>query len=205
MRIMRVRIYMASAAESSSQEKLTAKQEEFCQQYLVDLNGTQAAIRAGYSKDTATVIACENLTKPNIQQRISELMAIRSERTHVSQDRVVKELARLGFADMRDYAEWDRSNVKLKDSSLLDADQAACIESIGQTVSQHGGSISFKLHSKPKALELLASHLGMIKSNVRVGNPDGTPLRIVPQFIVSNQAIADTMKELIDNGGRKKD
>jgi phage terminase, small subunit len=75
--------------------KLTEKQQRFVDEYLIDLNATQAAIRAGYSVKTADVIGCENLTKPNIQQAIAEHMAERSRRTGVNQDRVVLELAKI--------------------------------------------------------------------------------------------------------------
>ena len=69
---------------------LTAKQEMFCLEYLIDLNATQAAIRAGYSLKTAKDIACENLTKPNIQARISEAMKERSENTKIDAAYVLK-------------------------------------------------------------------------------------------------------------------
>ena len=58
---------------------LTDKQEMFCREYLVDLNATQAAIRAGYSDKTARSVGNENLTKPDIEKRIQELMSSRSE------------------------------------------------------------------------------------------------------------------------------
>lgn len=77
--------------------KLTEKQQRFVDEYLIDLNATQAAIRAGYSVKTADAIGCENLTKPNIQQAIAEHMAERSRRTGVNQDRVVLELAKIAY------------------------------------------------------------------------------------------------------------
>lgn len=63
--------------------KLTAKQEAFCLEYLVDLNATQAAIRAGYSQKTAGAVGHENLKKPEIEQKIAELMKERSEKTKI--------------------------------------------------------------------------------------------------------------------------
>lgn len=70
--------------------KLTNKQEAFCQEYLIDLNATQAALRAGYSEKTAKDIGCENLAKPNIQKKIAELMARRSEKTEINAEWVLK-------------------------------------------------------------------------------------------------------------------
>tara|TARA_R110002033_G_scaffold160170_2_gene196408 strand:+ start:398 stop:808 length:411 start_codon:yes stop_codon:yes gene_type:complete len=69
---------------------LTSKQEMFCLEYLIDLNATQAAIRAGYSVKTAKDIACENLAKPNIQSRIAEAMAERAENTKIDAEYVLK-------------------------------------------------------------------------------------------------------------------
>ncbi len=72
--------------------KLTPKQTQFCKEYIVDFNGTQAAIRAGYSKKTAGIIAWENLKKPNIQKYVSELIAKRSDKTEITADYVLKGL-----------------------------------------------------------------------------------------------------------------
>ena len=69
--------------------KLTAKQEMFCKEYLIDLNATQAAIRAGYSENTAKEIGCENLTKPNLSVEIQRLMALRSKKTEITADYVL--------------------------------------------------------------------------------------------------------------------
>ena len=77
---------------------MTQKQKLFIEEYLIDLNATQAAIRAGYSPDTAQQIGSENLSKPVISTEISKAMAERSRRTGVSADRVVLELEKIGFA-----------------------------------------------------------------------------------------------------------
>ena len=66
--------------------KLNRKQQAFVDEYLIDLNATQAAIRAGYSVTSARDIGCENLTKPNIQEAIAKAMAERSKRTGINQD-----------------------------------------------------------------------------------------------------------------------
>ncbi|MEO0449087.1 MAG: terminase small subunit [Pseudomonadota bacterium] len=70
-------------------DKLTPKQEAFCNEYLVDLNATQAAIRAGYSEATAKEMGYENLTKPHIADEVARLKAIRSERVEINQDYVL--------------------------------------------------------------------------------------------------------------------
>lgn len=140
--------------------KLTDKQQRFVDEYLIDLNATQAAIRAGYSVKTADAIGCENLTKPNIQQAIAEHMAVRSRRTGVNAERVVLELAKVAFAKMTDIVD---SNGRIKEDAS--PDDLACIESIKfkESDNEYGGSVEreVKIASKLKALELLGKHLGM--------------------------------------------
>ena len=147
---------------------MTAKQKRFCDEYLIDLNATQAAIRAGYSVDTAKEIGCENLTKPNIQRAIAEHMAERSKRTGINQDRVVLELAKIAFVKMTDVVDPDTGEILPNASD----DDLACIESVKfkQSDNQYGGSIEreVKLASKMKALELLGKHLGMWNDKIDV-------------------------------------
>lgn len=142
--------------------KLTKKQQRFVDEYLIDLNATQAAIRAGYSVDTAAVIGCENLTKPNIQSSIAKAMAERSKRTGVNQDRIVEELAKIAFVNISNVVDTYDCTV-LQDAS---PDDLACIESVKvkEFPTKDGGTGTereVKLASKMKALELLGKHLGM--------------------------------------------
>ncbi len=152
--------------------KLTEKQRRFVEEYLIDLNATQAAIRAGYSVESARDIGCENLTKPNIQKVIAERMAERSKRTGVNQDRVVLELAKMAFVKMTDVV--DSEGAIKEDAS---GDDLSCIESIKykKTDNEFGGSVEreVKIGSKLKALELLGKHLGMWsdKTDVNVAIP----------------------------------
>jgi len=81
---------------------LTKKQKRFCEEYLVDLNATQAYIRAGYSAKSNNIARVESsklLTKPNIQQKIAELQKEQSERTKISADNVINELQKIAFAE----------------------------------------------------------------------------------------------------------
>ena len=82
---------------------LTPKQERFCQEYLVDLNASAAARRAGYSKATARAIGNENLQKPDVAERIAEMRAQQAERVQVDADRVLRELCLIGFSNMADF------------------------------------------------------------------------------------------------------
>mgnify|MGYP001085254569 FL=1 len=141
--------------------KLTEKQKRFVDEYLIDLNATQAAIRAGYSVRTAKDIGCENLAKPNIQQKISEKMAERSKRTGVNQDRIVLELAKIAFVNAADVIDSDDATIK---AGATDDDTAA-IQSVKvkviPTKEGEGVEREIRLNDKLKALELLGKHLGM--------------------------------------------
>jgi phage terminase small subunit len=131
--------------------------------------------------------------KPEIQSRISVLQEERSKRCQVTQDEVIHELKRLGFSDMRKFAKWNGDDVTLKDSDELTDDDAACVESLGQTTSLNGGSLSFKLHSKPKALELLARHLGMLNDKMSLGGQKDNPL----VSIINPNNLSDIEKETV--------
>lgn len=81
---------------------LTAKQQRFVEEYLVDLNATQAAIRAGYKAKTAAVIGSENLKKPYVKAEIQKRQQEKSNKTGITQERVLNELAKVAFADAAD-------------------------------------------------------------------------------------------------------
>lgn len=140
--------------------KLTEKQQRFVDEYLIDLNATQAAIRAGYSVKTANEQGSQNLAKLSIQQAIAEQMAERSKRTGINQDRVVLELAKIALVKMTDIVD-NQGRIK----SDASPDDLACIESVKykESESDTGSSVEreVKIASKLKALELLGKHLGM--------------------------------------------
>lgn len=152
--------------------RLTDKQKRFVEEYLIDLNATQACIRAGYKVENARQQATENLSKPYIAQSIEKAMAERSKRTGINQDRVIQELARIAFVKITDVV--DEDGEIRRDAS---DDDLACIESVKvkDSDNQFGGSREreVKLASKMKALELLGKHLGMWndKLNVDVNLP----------------------------------
>lgn len=164
-------------------KKLTKKQQLFVDEYLIDLNATQAAIRAGYSVDTAREIGCENLTKPNIQEAIAKVMAERSKRTGINQDRVVLELAKIAFVKMTDIVD-SQGRIKSDASS----DDLACIESVKykESESDTGSSVEreVKIASKMKALELLGKHLGMWNDKIDVNVA-------IPVVISGEEALED--------------
>lgn len=157
---------------------LTEKQARFVAEYLVDLNATEAAIKAGYSEKTAYSIGFENLRKPEIAAAIQQAMDERQKRTQITQDRVLAELAKVAFANGSDFARVVRREVpmtivdeegklqtttkiqqvvEVMDTSTISPEKRAAISHIKE--GKHG--IEVGSYDKVRALELLGKHLGM--------------------------------------------
>lgn len=166
-------------------KKLTAKQQKFVDEYLIDLNATQAAIRAGYSKKYADRQGHKLVEKSRVSEKIQEAMNQRQKRTEITQDMIVQELAKIAFSNATDYAEivtrpikhkiYDEKkkefvyvegdvfeqDIVMKDTKQLTNDQKAAISCIKNT--KHG--IAIEQCNKVEALHLLGQHLGMFKNN----------------------------------------
>lgn len=143
---------------------MTKKQKRFVEEYLIDLNATQAAIRAGYSPETAGSIGAENLKKPEIKNRIDKAMAERSRRTGINQDRVLQELARIGFAKITDVVDPETAEIRTDASD----DDLACIQSIKIKPNEFGTEREVKLYDKKSTLVDLGKHLGLFKDKVEL-------------------------------------
>lgn len=111
-------------ADEGKENKLTGKQEAFCNEYLVDLHITKAAIRAGYSEDTAYSIGSENLKKPEIRARIAEIREQTGKGYNITRERIAQELARLSFFDIRNI--FDEEG-RLKSPENWSDDEAAAV------------------------------------------------------------------------------
>jgi phage terminase small subunit len=151
--------------------KLTEKQKRFIEEYLIDLNATQAAIRAGYSPNSARDIGSENLTKPDIRARIDEALAERSKRTGINADRVLREIARIAFVNAADVINFDSATI----AEGASEDDTAAIASVKvktiPTEDGEGVEREIRLCDKLKALELCGKHLGMFKDNPEANAP----------------------------------
>lgn len=147
---------------------LTAKQKRFVEEYLIDLNATQAAIRAGYSPKTAEQEGYKLVQKSSVSEEISKAIAERSKRTGISQDRVIQELARIAFVNPQKVIQTSNASVRQD----ISEDDAACIQAVKVKMSEskNGSSCEreVRLNDKLKALELLGKHLGMFKDKVEV-------------------------------------
>lgn len=175
--------------------KLTPKQQRFVDEYLIDSNATQAAIRAGYSKRTAPEIGRQNLMKLDIKEAIAKRQKKRSERTEITQDRVLLEVARLAFSDGR--KAFDEHN-RLKPISQWDDDFGAAVSSIEVvTKDAGGGEVEYvhkiKLWDKNAALQKTMQHLGMFEKDNRQKNPLGG---------LSDEQLAERIKYLAEQFSR---
>lgn len=157
--------------------KLTAKQKRFIEEYLIDLNATQAAIRAGYSPHTAYSIGSELLKKPEIRARVDKEMAERSKRTGINADRVVIELARIGLVNPDDLINF--SSATVKENAKEDDLKAIASVKVKVTTSDNSETVEreIKLYDKIKALELLGKHLGMFTDKLEISG--NMPVTIV--------------------------
>jgi phage terminase small subunit len=163
---------------------LTAKQRRFVEEYLVDLNATQAAIRAGYSARTAHSVGHENLNKPEIAKAIQEAQAKRSKRTEITQDRVLQELARIGFGNLQNVltpagnlmsaADWDEDTAR-SISSMEIITRPGGLDENGEREVEHVAKI--KAWDKLAALDKIARHLGMLNGS-GAGEEDAPSLTI---------------------------
>lgn len=151
--------------------KLTDKQKRFIDEYLIDLNATQAAIRAGYSPKTANEQGSRLLANVSIRARIEQAMAERSKRTGINQDRVLRELARIAFVNAADVINFDSATI----AEGASEDDTAAIASVKvktiPTPDGDGIEREIRLADKLKALELCGKHLGMFNDKVDANVP----------------------------------
>jgi phage terminase small subunit len=156
-----------------SKDRLTPRHQRFVAQYLIDLNGSQAAIRAGYAPRSAARYGVKLLRHPGIAAAVSQELAAREEKARITGDRVLQEYGRMAFANMRDFADWGRNGVTLREQSdLSEADAAAVAEILPSDANGKGGKI--KLYDKKAALDALARHLGLFDPRSQLGKEDRT-------------------------------
>ncbi len=140
---------------------MTPRQRRFVQEYLIDLNATQAATRAGYSAKSAASRGCRLLRNPAVAAAIEKAQAKRAQRTRVSADRVVTEIAKVAFGDPRRLFSWGPGGIELRESSELTEAEAALVSEVSETRTAAGGTRRVKLHCKLTALNALGKHLGL--------------------------------------------
>jgi phage terminase small subunit len=155
---------------------LSAKHKRFVQEYMVDLNGTQAAIRAGYSPKSASEQAYDLLRKPQIQEALAEQVRARSERCKLTADQVIGELMKLAFGNLGDYHVVTESGMASLDLSKITTDQWAAIKRL--KIKQYADGLGedardiletdIEMHDKKGPLIELGKHLGLFRGEGNV-------------------------------------
>ena len=177
--------------------ELTPKQRLFALEYLVDLNATQAAIRAGYSEESAYSIGSENLKKPEVRAFIDEALAKREARLELRADRVLLELMRVAMVDPGSMLDADGKLLPLKEMPE-DVRRAIASVEIEEKCLDAGGVLDdgaarprlvvgrtakLRLWSKVDALIALAKHLKLFTERVEHSGPGGAPLGLDVVFV----------------------
>ena len=192
--------------------ELTDRQERFVEEYICDLNGTQAAKRAGYSHDSARQIATELLARDDVSEAIAELKAKRSARTMVTADRVMAELAKIAFANVRDLMRFTSDGDPVVALDTADRDDLAAVASIEVHDYADGRgddrrevkAVKFRMHNKPAALHELGRHLGLVTKHEHAG-PGGAPIAVEDKTPINDADIVRRLALLFTQANRKKD
>lgn len=171
--------------------KMTERQKKFCNEYLVDLNVTQAAIRAGYTPKYANKKAYELLDKPEIKEYLDKKIKDREQRTEITQDKVVNELAAIAFSNASDFFKVIDKTVTVGGSIVLDDEgnprtykdvEFVTTDKLSEenkkvisSIKQGSNGLEIKLNDKLKALELLGKHLGMFRDKIELSGNINNP------------------------------
>ena len=174
--------------------ELTDKQQAFVDEYMRDFNGTQAAIRAGYSRRTAQEQASALLSKPIIAEVVARAKAERAARAGIDADRVLEEIKAIALARLGDFAEWDGDHFTLVPSHDIDPETGERVENVDTrviesvtfkevTYSTDNGEVTkiergIKMHNKLAALEKLAKHLGIVVDRKEISGPGGDAVQV---------------------------
>lgn len=179
---------------------LTDKQKRFCDEYLIDLNATQAAIRAGYSEKNADKIGSELLGKTRVSEYIQQRKKERVERTEITQDFVLRELLAIASANTTDYAKVVEKVGVDKDGKTvfyrtveptltedLTEDQKKALA----VIKEGRNGLEVRPHDKVRALELLGKHLGMWTEKLEVKEKKADPF---------DELTVEELRQLIADG-----
>ena len=160
------------AGRKRDADGLTPREAVFAAEWALDptRDAQDVAVLAGYTRRRAPVTACELLKNPAVLAVIERKRKVLEARAEVTQAMVLRELARIAFADQRAVMTWGPDGVRLRDSSELTDAEAALVAEVAETRTKDGGSLRLKTNSKVSALELLGKHLGMFTDRLKVGN-----------------------------------
>ena len=191
-----------------AEKEINDKQKTFIGEYLVDLNATAAAIRAGYSAKNADKIAYNLMQNPRIKDALDIARAKLSRRVGISQERVVNEYAKIAFADIKDFVDFrtektfvgqdDDGNPVFDYKQIVDVKPSSEVDGtlISEVSIARDGTLKFKLHDKGAALDKLGKHLGMFVDRHEVTGKDGGPITTALDY---SQLSNEQLLEIVSN------
>jgi phage terminase small subunit len=216
---------MGSKADNGGMSDLTPRQAKFVQEYLVDLNATQAAIRAGYSEKTADVQGPRLLGNVGVAAAIAAAGKRVAAKADVTVGRVVAELAKIGFSSLGDVTDWgvkevaigyDADGKRLRAEDIGDAavvhyvdapwvkpinrdDLPVDVRAAVAEVSLGREGFKIKMHDKAAALQQLGRYLGMFVDKTEVTGPDGGPIKaeMTDQFAALPKDARDAIRAAV--------
>lgn len=180
--------------EPTANGKLTPRQKAFCAWYVVYLNATKAAKKAGYSHAAAQVTGSKLMANPKVKARIDKLLAARAKRVEITQDEVLQRIRDIAMANLNDVVEWDHLQdvddgtdagttravlrIHIKDSTTLIQRAHAGISEISETIEMNGNRThKVKMRDPSAMVKLLANHVGIGTKKIEVTGKDGKPIR----------------------------
>ena len=156
---------------TKAERPLTTKQQRFVDEYLVDMNASAAARRAGYGDRSADQHGSFLTRRPNVAAAIEARLAERRARLEVNAARVIAELARIAFADIGGIMDWSGGDVALKPQDKISPDDRAAIQEIAVVKRAGGLATRVILHDKERALEALCRYLGLFRPGALAVEP----------------------------------
>lgn len=186
---------------------LLPKHARFVLEYMKDLNGTKAAVRAGYEQSSAACVSSELLQREDVQGELQRQLEAREARTLATADRVIQELALIAFSDITDFVVREDGSVTLREGAGKRATRAVQsvkrkvrivrdrnrLDGDGRPVEVEVEDVEIKLWDKARALEVLARHLGLLKDRVEVSGPNGEAVQHVQKIV--HQLDAGALRE----------
>ena len=154
---------------SRKERALTLRQQLFVEHYLILGNGREAAIRAGYSPQSAATLAVNLKHLPHVAEAIRQGRAESARSAAIDRDRLLEELARIAFSDMGRIAEWGPEGISLKSNAEIAPEDRAAISELAVAP----GAARIRLHNKQRALDSIARQLGFYGRGTRVGGGHG--------------------------------
>jgi len=154
--------------------------QQFVREYLVDLNAAAAARRCGYPAHVARERGSKLMARKDVQAAVKQAMAARAERTDITADRVVREYARIAFADPRRLFAWDDKGLRMVPSGAISDDDAAAVMWVSTGGDKGRHAQRMRMHDKQRALDALSRHLGLRRDGRTTYDLRPDPRRIPP-------------------------